>query len=174
MFANGCNHTPPTESTPRRFYFPSEKFRWIKDTTASVRSPAKSFFPQCFESWQSFRSGTGGFQFFFSATNCWKLQIGSSSLWWAMGRVHASFCNKQIRRMQNNMRAMYFGQVYSTKCTKIQHLSTGRVTDWRGRSTHDFSLSINFLVYLSFILRIFWHVSLVSCKLYRRTMRGER
>ena len=122
MFANGCNHTPPTESTPRRFYFPSEKFRWIKVTTASVRSPAKSFFPQCFESWQSFRSGTGGFQFFFSATNCWKLQIGSSTLWWALGRVDASYLHikgfwqqQKIRRMQNNMMAWYFGQVLLIK-----------------------------------------------------------
>ena len=75
-----------------------------------------------FKRWESLKSGTRGFQFFFLATNCWKLQIGSSTLWWALGRVDASYLHikgfwqqQKIRRMQNNMMAWYFGQVLLIK-----------------------------------------------------------
>ena len=59
--------------------------------TTLVLSPPKAVFPQCFQTCQSFKSGTRGFQFFFSATNCSKLEIGHSYLWWPMDRVHHIF-----------------------------------------------------------------------------------
>ena len=114
MFANSCNLTPPNWNNPKNL----QKFSCIWAAYHQQKHPSLNVFKR----WESLKSGTRGFQFFFLATNCWKLQIGSSTLWWALGRVDASYLHikgfwqqQKIRRMQNNMMAWYFGQVLLIK-----------------------------------------------------------
>ena len=95
MFAKPAT-TPSTNQTII-LGIPPENLTPCFKIVARPSSTPKAFFPRCFrcfrcsQSCPSCKSGTRGFQFFFWATNCSKVEIGNCFLWWTMANVHHIF-----------------------------------------------------------------------------------
>ena len=92
MFAKPA--TTPSINQTIILGIPPENLTPCFKIVARPSSTPKAFFPRCFrcsQSCPSCKSGTRGFQFFFWATNCSKVEIGNCFLWWTMANVHHIF-----------------------------------------------------------------------------------